>query len=294
MSYNTNPWAPKARWEAVNEVRYQGHSQASVARKYGVVRSTICKWMKKAPEHNREYIYTLPSRPKTHPNQLPKSTVERLIELRLALRRCAPVIHAHLIAEGYLISLSSVKRTLKRAGLVRKKRQAKGYVSLPRPASDCPGALVEVDTIHYVKAAGTRFYLYCVIDTYSRLAYAEYHPKLRQYLSLQVIQNAQKSFGFKFTTVQTDNGPEFKNYLNINLKRKGVVLRHSRVRKPNDNAHVERFNRTIQEECFQGKNPNQRTVSKQIEGYLIYYNNYRLHLSLGLQTPTQFVSKVLN
>ncbi len=294
MAYTSNPYAPKARKEATNLVK-KGLGTTEVARMYGVNRTTLWRWLKRASKHSREFIPTLPSQPKSHPNQVPEDTVRRLVELRLKLGRCAPVLHAHLILEGYSTSPSSVSRVLKREGLVRKKkRQARYYTPLPRPVSDCPGALVQVDTIHFVRADGSRFYVYALIDTFSRLAYAEYHPKLRQRISLAVIKNAQNKFGFKFSTVQTDNGPEFKDFLDIALRRDRILLRHSRVRKPNDNAHVERFNRTIQEECFQSKPPNQRTASRQIEEYLIYYNNQRLHLSLGLQTPTAFVAKVLN
>jgi len=293
MAYITNPYVGRTRRDAVNDVRYHGLTQAAVARKYGVVRSTVWKWLKKAPSHNREFINTLPSRPKSHPNQLDVSIVERIIELRLALKRCAPVLHEHLRQEGVSVSLSSVERVLRRFKLTRKKRPAKYYIPLPRPLAESPGALVQVDTIHYVRPNNTRFYIYALIDTFSRLAYAEYHKKLSQRGALQLIKKAQGKFGFKFNTIQTDNGPEFRDYLNIELRRNRIALRHSRVRTPNDNAHVERFNRTLQEECFDKRRPNEKTVSKRLTEYLAYYNERRLHLGLELQTPTQFVSKVL-
>ena len=293
MAYTSNPYAPKARKEATNWVK-KGLNISVVARMYGVNRTTLWRWIKRSSKHSREFIPTLPSRPKSHPNQVQEETIRRLIGLRLKLSRCAPVIHAHLRMEGYTISLSSVGRILKRKGLTRRKKPAKYYVALPRPLAYCPGALVQVDTIHFVKTNGSRFYVYSLIDTYSRLAYAEYHPKLRQHISLGVIKRAENKFGFKFSTVQTDNGPEFKDFLDIALRRSKILLRHSRVRTPNDNAHVERFNRTMQEECFHGRPPNQRTASRQLEAYLIYYNQDRLHLSLGLQTPSQYVAKVLN
>jgi len=293
MSYNTNPFVGKARRDAVWEVKTKKLSCAEAATKYGVHRTTLWRWIKKAPSHNREYIPTLPSRPKNHPNQMPQETVGRLVELRLQLGRCAPIIHAHLLLEGYKISLPTVSRILKRKGLVRKKRKAKYYTPLPRPVASCPGSLVQMDTIHYVKNKGGRFYLYTLIDTYSRLAYVEYHSKLRQKISYEVIKTAQQKFGFKFNTIQTDNGPEFKDWFLFALKRNHIALRHSRVRKPNDNAHVERFNRTIQEECFESRNPNPRTVKQELNNYLDYYNHNRLHLGLHCQTPTQFVAKVL-
>lgn len=294
MPYTSNPYAPKARRLAVNDVLSGRLTQAQTARKYGVVESTISKWMRRAPRHNNQMIDTLPSRPKYHPNQLPLATVSRIVQLRKRLKRCAPIIHAHLQQEGIVVSLSSVKRTLRRHNLTRKKKPAKWYTPLPRPVSDKPGALVQMDTIHYVRPDGTRFYLYVVIDTYSRLGYAEYHTTLSQRISYKVVMRAQKYFGFPFLLVQTDNGPEFKSWLQFTLGGSLIYLRHSRVRKPNDNAHVERFNRTIQEECFSGFQPDEKTVEKQLATYIVFYNTERLHLSLNCQTPTDFLSKVLN
>jgi len=152
MAYTTNPYVGRTRRDAVNDVRFHELTQVQAALKYGVVRSTIWKWVKRAPSHNREFINTLPSRPKSHPNQLPDSTITRIIELRMGLGRCAPVLHAHLKQEGFSVSLSSVERTLKRFDLTRKRKPAKYYTPLPRPVAGCPGALVQVDTIHYVRS----------------------------------------------------------------------------------------------------------------------------------------------
>lgn len=293
MSYTSNPYAGKARRLAVNDVLYGRCTASEAARKYGVVRSTIWKWMKRAHPDHRVFIATIPSRPKHHPNELKPEVVARIIQLRQELKRCALVIHAHLALEGITISLSSVERTLRRHRLTRKKKPARWYTPLPRPQSDRPGALVQVDTIHFVKPDKSRFYIYAVIDTYSRLGYAEYHPRLSQRLSYQVILRAQSYFGFPFAMVQTDNGPEFKDWLQFQLGKQRMLLRHSRIRKPNDNAHVERFIRTIQEECFRGLLPKEHRIQKKLQDYLVFYNTKRLHLSLNLQTPTQFVSKVL-
>ncbi len=294
MAYTSNPYAAKARKLATNMVK-RGYSKAMVARMYGVHRATIGKWMKQATKHSGEKIYTKSSRPHTHPQQIPPSTVNRLIELRKMFGRCAPVIHAHLVAEGYTISLSSVGRILKRYGLVRRKKQATLYKAIhPRPLVTMPGDLIQMDTIHFIRPNGSRFYIYAIIDLYSRLAYAEYQPKLRQTNSFAIIERAQQVLGFSFHMVQTDHGPEFKDGLAFALGHTSIKLRHSRIRTPNDNAHIERFNRTLQEECFGGKPPNEATIHQDLLTYLQYYNYDRKHLSLQLQTPAQFVAKVMN
>lgn len=300
MSYTSSPYAPKARFEAAKLVLQGGLKKATVARMYGVHKSTVSRWIEKFPQghknfHNDFYISTASSAPKTHPNQTPQVMIDEIIQLRKKLGRCAPVIHAHLVEKGYSIHVRTVGRILKREGLTRRTRQAKYYkTNLKRPQALKVGDLVQMDTIHYMKSDGTRFYLYCLIDVYSRLAYVEYHPILRQNISFEVIKRAQKYLGFNFTLVQTDNRPEFKDGFLFLLSSSSIKLRHSRVRKPNDNAHIERFNRTIQDECFNNTLPNEKSIKKQIINYLDYYNNFRLHLSLNLQAPTQFVAKVLS
>lgn len=292
MPYVSNPYAPKARKLAINMLKRERLSKAETARRYGVHRSTIGRWLKRATKHSGEHIPTISSRPHRHPRELSQHVIARIIVLRKTLKRCAPVLHAHLVSEGYKVSLPSVQRTLKRQGLVRPRRQARFFTPIPRPEVNKPGDLVEVDTIHYVRPDYTRFYIYTLIDLYSRLAYASYSPILNQITSVSVIKQAQKELGFPFKVVQTDNGPEFRDYVNLALMSKYIRLRHSRVRKPNDNAHLERFNRTIQEECFNGRLPDEEVIKSKLTKYLKYYNTERLHLGLNLMTPAQFVAKV--
>lgn len=292
MPYVSNPYAPKARKLAINMLKREKLSAAETARRYGVHRSTIGRWFKRATKHSGEYIPTISSRPHHHPNELSQHVINRIIVLRKKLKRCAPVLHAHLVSEGYRVSLPSVQRTLKRQGLVRRKRQARFYTPIPRPVVEKPGDLVEVDTIHYIRPDYTRFYIYTLIDLYSRLAYAFYSPILNQKTSVSVIKEAQKKLGFPFKVVQTDNGPEFRDHVSLALMSQYIRLRHSRVRKPNDNAHLERFNRTIQEECFNCRLPDEEVIQSQLAKYLRYYNTERLHLGLNLKTPAQFVAKV--
>lgn len=297
MSYTSNPFVAKARMQARNDVTWGRLTVSQAAIKYGVHRSTIWRWLLKAKDRHlngNTFLWTLSSAPHHHANALKPEIVSRIIELREKLRgRCAPIIHEHLRREGISVSLSSVERTLRRWKLTRRKKQAKWYTPLPRPASLTPGALVQMDTIHFVRPNYTRFYVYTLIDTYTRLAYAEYHNRLLQKYSFEIVMKAQRELGFKFNMVQTDNGLEFSDGFQAELGRASVSLRHSRIRKPNDNAHIERFNRTIQDECL-GRYPSEQTIQKVLTEYLDYYNKDRLHLSLNLQTPTEFVAKVLN
>lgn len=284
----------KVRRLAVNDVVFRNLPYSQVANKHGVTKSAVCKWVKRASDDHREFIHTISSRPHHHPNELPPHIVDNIIEVRNKYKRCAPVIYAHLKNEGVEVSLSSVGRVLQREHLVRSKRPAKWPNKIRRPVSTAPGVLVQADTIHIVKHQYDKFFIYAVIDTFTRFGYAEYQPRINQSASVRAVIHANKYFGFPFHVVQTDNGPEFKTGFELHLRKNNIKVRHSRVRKPNDNAHVERFIRTIQEECFRDSYPKERTAQRRLTEYIKYYNYERLHMSLNMQTPASFVSKLLS
>lgn len=291
MPYTTSPHAPRARLEAVKLVKLHGWTQAKAARRTGVSQGTISKWCAKAGDL-RLPIPTASSRPHRSPNALPAATVAAIVAARRTRNRCAEVVCDDLREAGVVVSLSSVKRTLRRQGLLRPEKTGRRYrPPVPRPSATVPGALVQMDTIHLVDwQTGVRFYLYTLIDLYSRWAYTEIHDELRQSISLQVALRAQEAADFRFLTLQTDNGPEFKSYFRRMLDIRGVALRHSRIRRSNDNAHVERFNRTLQDECV-GKYPLRRNVSqRRLAEYLDYYNHDRKHMGLQFATPAKVLA----
>lgn len=203
-------------------------------------------------------------------------------------------MHAHCKAEGTLVSLASVKRVLKRLDMLRPVSKWKRYRSpVPRPPAVAPGMLVQTDTIHLVHPlTKQRVYLYTLIDVYSRWVYTEYHDHISQKLSYEFLKRGQAYAGFRFQVVQADNGPEFGTWLKDTLASQGITLRHSRVRKPNDNAHIERFNRTVQEEGLRNRHPKPETIHHQLFEYLDYYNDHRLHLSLECKTPGSMLQRL--
>lgn len=142
MPYSKNPYLPKVRMQAVNLV-YQGWSTRKVARYFGLGSGTVSKWKKKDCCYGLRPIPTESSRPHSHPRALPTKTVDAIVKMRLRHRRCAEVIHQELFNQGLFVSLSSIKRTLERRGLIRKHSPWKRWhFTLPRPEVQRPdGAL---------------------------------------------------------------------------------------------------------------------------------------------------------
>lgn len=291
MSYSKNPHLPKVRAEAVKMVR-SGQSTREVARHFGFVQSTIVKWCAKVPPDIRQYrvIRTESSRPHHHPRELPEETVQRILLLRAETRRGAEFIHFLLNRDGVTVSLSSVKRTLKRHGLTRYSKWKKWHQYTLRPLPELPGLLVEADTIHDGQP-GHQLYIYTLLDVHSRWAYAEPAPRISAAGGATFVLAAQTVAPFTFQTVQTDHGPEFSKWFTKKLTEQAVVHRHSRVRTPNDNAHLERFNRTIQEECVSRLPRRLEVWQKEIPDYVRYYNNDRPHMGIDWLTPVQKLQK---
>ncbi len=292
MSYSKNPNLPKVRVEAVKMVR-SGQSTRAEARHFGFAQSTIVKWNKKVPPNTYQYrvIPTESSRPKHHPNELDDEIVRQILEYRHATRRGAEFIHFMLHRDGVAVSLSSVKRTLSRHGLTKYSKWKKWHKSTPRPSPETPGSLVETDTIHDGRKDGSQLYIYTLIDVHSRWAYA--HPTKRISVAggARFALAAQRAAPFVFETVQTDHGPEFSKWFTKKLAEQNIEHRYTRVRKPNDNAHIERFNRTIQEECI-FRLPRKLTVwEKEIPQYLHYYNHERPHMGIDWLTPVDLTRK---
>lgn len=294
MSYSTNPNLPKVRAEAVKLVR-AGHSTRAVARHFGYSHSAVVKWCKKVPEHTYQYrvIATESSRPRHHPHELSEAVVKQILQYRYDTRRGAEFIHFLLTRDGVAVSLSSVKRTLSRHGLTKYSKWKKWHQQTPRPLPAAPGLLVEADTIHDGVNDSNRLYIYTLLDVHSRWAYAEPAPRISAAGGAQFVLSAKTIAPFTFQTVQTDHGPEFSKWFTKKLTEQAVVHRHSRVRTPNDNAHLERFNRTIQDECISRLPRRLEVWQKEIPKYLDYYNHERPHMGIDWLTPAEKLAKVV-
>ena len=237
-------------------------------------------------------IPTKSSRPHTSPNALKKEVVKAIIEKRNGRRRCGQVIHQELRGEGIGVSLPSVQRTLDRMGFLKKRSPWKRpHDATPRPVPENPGALLQVDTVHILAPDESRIYVYTLIDLYSRWAYAEVVEKISAERSASFVMRAQKASSFVFQMVQTDHGSEFSTRFTHRLGEKNISHRHARVRQSNDNAHIERFNRTIQEECFDRTTHTIIHFRKALKTYLPYYNSERLHMGINYQTPLEVLQR---
>jgi len=285
MAYTTNPNAPRVRRDAAAFAKK--HGVRTAARRYGVSPGTVTKWMQKAKRHGEHPIATGSSRPKSHPSQLSDALVWKIFHTRLKVKRSSEVIHRILKDEGVSVSLSSVKRTLDRSGLLKKRSPYKRYhPSVERPLALYPGALVQIDTIHTMLDKKKRMYTFTLIDVYSRWTYAKTYARMNAATTVHFVAEAQAAAPFHFEMLQSDHGPEFGAWFVERIQKKH---RYSRIGKPNDNAHIERFNRTLQEECLDKEDRTPEDFNTALSTYIPWYNAERHHFGLALSTPLKYL-----
>ena len=322
MSYCTGKNIEIARGKAIKMLVIEKKPVGAVADRFGVHRSTIWRWYKKWKNINshiqltnavrRQYLGISPykygickwriesesSSPK-HPHMLGEDLVQLVLDVRDQIKRCAEVVWHHINKILCIsISLSSVRRILKQHSRLEKYRKHKNrqYRGIHRPKILNPGDLVEIDTIHlFNPISKQKRYIYTVIDLYTRMAYARVYEDLKPGHSIDAITEAEQYFGFKFKAVQSDNGLEFARYFETKLEAKGIQIRHTRLGRPNDNAHIERFNRTIQEECtgnYYLETEPLKLMDDKILSYIDCYNYKRIHLGLDYRTPAEMLHRL--
>ncbi len=321
MAYSINPLLPKARAAALKLLFLEQLPLNVIALRCGIHRTTLWRWKRKwfalnknvsqervnrprrqtsfQPTYYKWRIVTESSRPQYHPHAMSHATIRRVLAAREKLRRCAEVVWHYLVyGQEVCISLSSVKRIFRRHHVYDrppKTRRRTYHTSIPRPQATYPGALVQMDTVHlYHPLTKKKYYLYTAIDLYTRMAYARIYSDLRPGIAADVVHKARRHFGFSFVTVQTDHGPEFSRRFKDHLSAQSIQHRHSRLQRPNDNAHIERFNRTVQTECtgsYVKTTESLSSVQVRLAAYLDFYNTKRIHLGLQLQTPVSMLQR---
>lgn len=288
MPYTTNPRMPRIRREAAQLV-HRGWSTRKVARHFGFSQSVVVKWVKKSKVYGYHAIPTKSSRPHHHPKELGGDLVKKILDIRLETKRTSEVVHQTLLNQGVVVSLNSVRRTIDRHGLMKKRSLWKRFhPHVDRPIPLSPGDLVQLDTIHRMIDEKKRLYVFVLLDVYSRWVYAKAYTRMSGAISLRFVQEAQSRAPFQFKMFQSDHGPEFGRWFVTQIQKNH---RYTRIGKPNDNAHIERFNRTLQEECLDKVQNNARVINCVLKKYLRYYNNERLHMGIALRVPMQLITK---
>ncbi|MFA6601439.1 MAG: DDE-type integrase/transposase/recombinase [Candidatus Paceibacterota bacterium] len=143
-----------------------------------------------------------------------------------------------------------------------------------------PGHVVALDTIEKQRN-GRRMYILTAIDIYTRTTFAIATRSHSSKTFAHFFYLITELFPYEIKNVLTDNGSEFKKYLDTFLAESGITHYHTYPKTPKMNAHCESFNGTIQDE-FVDFNvnllfDNTTKFNEKMRVYLEFYNTKRVH-----------------
>jgi transposase InsO family protein len=144
-------------------------------------------------------------------------------------------------------------------------------------------------------------YLICVIDSCTRIAWAEVVDDIRSltvmFAALRCLNIISDRYHIRFREVLTDNGPEMgtksssckaEHPFERMLIELGITHRYTRPYRPQTNGKVERFWRTLEEDLLcETTFDTPEQLREELLGYLIYYNEHRPHQALAGKTPAE-------
>lgn len=283
-----------------------GENGLTTSRHFGIVAKTFWKWKKRFDEANPHSLETQSRAPhRRRQREITPLQEERVVSLRKRFLRYGKIKLAlrYEMIYGETISSWQIQKVIEKYRLYY--HPAKNYrTQKKRLEAEKKKRITELhikskafflfrlDTIvrHW---EGKKRYILTAIDSVSRLAFAHMYTSHSSACATDFLYRLRHLTNGKIENIQTDNGSEFHKDFEKACKDLKMPHYWSRVRTPQDNPHCERFNRTLQEEFIQLGNRFHDTeiFNQKLTEWLIEYNYFRPHQSLGYVTPMCFIQK---
>lgn len=242
---------------------------------------------------------------------VPEALTKHIITLRVAHPRLGKEkVQPLLAAAGYQASASTVGRILTdlkkqgqlsapailsfngRTGTFRERVQ-KRKKKLRRPRGY---RVLETDTVvRFID--GIKRYILTGVDTERRTAFAACYTNHGSASAADFLTKTYAVLPDCPRAVQTDNGSEFALHFERACRDENIAHFHTYPKSPKMNAHVERFNRTLNEEFLRFNRAllrdDVRAFNNKLVDWLLWYNAERPHYALGQVAPFRFMMSSL-
>lgn len=181
---------------------------------------------------------------------------------------------------------------LRRAAKRRLPKRERVPLYVPR----LPDSVWSADFVSDALVCGRRYRLFNVVDDFNREAlHIEVDTSITSERLVRIFERLRKERGLP-QVLRTDNGPEFLGEAFTSwAKSMGMAIQYIQPGKPNQNAYIERFNRTLREELLdQHLFARLEDVREATYWWMLEYNEDRPHDSLGDMTPVEYSQAARN
>ena len=270
---------------------------AELARRHGVSRKTVHKWIERYRQHPGDGLMDLRRAPHEHPNAISEQLVREILDWK-AKRPLwgAPKIHSKLRERADCPAESTVSNVLKRHGLSRRVRRRNRATPNAGPLNHLvgPNEVWCVDFKGWFRMGnGRRCDPLTMSDAYSR--YLVCCQGIGGPTDLRTVQplfeGVFREYGLPMS-IRSDNGPPFASVglgglsqLSVWWLRLGIGLERIEPGHPEQNGRHERFHRTLKEAVLHPPQYNLRRQQEVFDVFRKEYNQDRPHEALNQHPP---------
>lgn len=258
---------------------------SEACRQRGVSRTQFYEYKRRFQTHGIQGLKDLPPIHHSHPNTTPPEVVKKMLAVSLEHPAWGcNRLSDRLKLEGIAVSAVTIQKILNKNEMgsryerwmkleekhskkpIRLSVEQVKFLEKLNPVfkerhieSSRPGELLSADTFQVgtIKGVG-RVYLHAVVDTFGSYAFGFLHTSKQPEAAVAVLHNDALPFYRKHkitvSAILTDNGREFcgkdSHPYELYLELNDIKHRRTKVRSPQTNGFVERFNRTILDEFF--------------------------------------------
>lgn len=278
--------ALRAKLMALHE---QGRMLAELSEEFGIARPVLSRWWARYREADLAGLQPLSRRPHESPTRTGVAAEREILRWRKRGWGAARIAVQLGVGKG------TVQRTLEKHGENRlphpKRAPAQRY------EKQRPGELLHLDIKFLPALRDARWdYEFAAVDDYSREAVAWITTEQTSEHATRFLEKVLATLPYRVEAVMTDNGLAFSMkhaFHGDRLTRfqqacRSLDIEHKLLRPyaPECNGKVERFFRTVDDECLNGQQLfTARARTRALDDFVWFYNHERPHLSLGGKTP---------
>ena len=302
------PWKETDKMEQkekfIREMLKQEKPFKHLCQEFGISEKTGYKWKKRFYEQGKIGLIEQSRAPEQHPNQIDGDTAAELICIKNAHLAWGPKKIRELYARAYpnkeVPSLSSVKRILDKAGLVKTRKIR------PAATSNCPRLQQQIqayapndvwciDFKGYWKSDGEICEPFTVRDRYSRkILCARLMTSKTSDAVRTVMSELFRKYGLP-KVIHSDNGTPFaapNGLLNLtNLSAwwitLGILPDRSLKGRPGQNGSLERMHADIAAEIERKVPGGLKANQVVLDAWVEEYNSVRPNEAIGMKTPDE-------